>query len=155
LKAPSGTKLSITEAEVAKVEDLVRHEIAPSDLGMIVSNIGATPDFSAIYTSNSATHTAFVQVSLQEDHRTGSYDYMARVKRRIEAEMPELRAYFQSGGLVDAVLNLGLPAPIDVQVAGSNMERGYRTAIELAGQIRKLPGVADVFIPQDIDYPAL
>ena len=26
---------------------------------------------------------------------------------------------------MDAVLNLGLPAPIDVQVAGSNMQKGY------------------------------
>ena len=49
-----------------------------------------------------------------------------------EQELPELTAYFQSGGMVDAVLNLGLPAPIDVQVAGSNMEAAYQTALSLA-----------------------
>jgi multidrug efflux pump subunit AcrB len=155
LKAPTGTRLSVTENEVAKVEALVRQVVSPEDLGMIVSNIGATPDFSAIYTTNSAQHTAFVQVSLKEDHKTGSYDYMARVKDRMARELPELGAYFQSGGLVDAVLNLGLPAPIDVQVAGSNMEKGYATALQLASKIRGVGGVADVFIPQDIDYPAL
>ena len=48
-------------------------------------------------------------------------------------ELPELSAYFQSGGLVDAVLNLGLPAPIDVQVAGSNLEASYETAREARG----------------------
>jgi multidrug efflux pump subunit AcrB len=100
-------------------------------------------------------HTAFVQVSLKEDHKVGSYDYMSRVKRKIQEELPELTAYFQSGGLVDAVLNMGLPAPIDVQVAGSDMERSYDTALKLSTQIRSIPGVADVFIPQDIDYPAL
>jgi multidrug efflux pump subunit AcrB len=155
LKAPSGTRLAVTESEVAKVEDLIRHVVSPEDLGMIVSNIGSTPDFSAIYTTNSAMHTAFVQVSLKEDHKMGSYDYMSRVKEKIQEELPELTAYFQSGGLVDAVLNMGLPAPIDVQVAGSNMERSYDTALKLASQIRTIPGVADVFIPQDIDYPAL
>ena len=155
LKAPTGTRLSVTENEVAKVEALVRAVVAPEDLGMIVSNIGATPDFSAIYTTNSAQHTAFVQVSLKEDHKTGSYEYMARVKERMARDLPELSAYFQSGGLVDAVLNLGLPAPIDVQVAGSNMEHGYATALQLASKIRRISGVADVFIPQDIDYPAL
>ena len=155
LKAPTGSRLSVTEAEVAKVEDLVRSTVAPADLGMIVSNIGATPDFSAIYTTNSAMHTAFVQVSLKEDHKVGSYEYMARVKRRIETEMPELSAYFQSGGLVDAVLNLGLPAPIDVQVAGSDLKKSYAMALQLSRQIRQIPGVADVFTPQDIDYPAL
>ncbi len=155
LKAPTGTRLSVTENEVAKVEAVVRQIVAPADLRMIVSNIGATPDFSAIYTTNSAQHTAFVQVSLKEDHKTGSYEYMARVKDRVARELPELSAYFQSGGLVDAVLNLGLPAPIDVQVAGSNMEHGYATALQLASRIRAVSGVADVFIPQDIDYPAL
>jgi multidrug efflux pump subunit AcrB len=155
LKAPSGTRLAVTDGEVAKVEDLIRRVVSPDDLGMIVSNIGSTPDFSAIYTSNSAMHTAFVQVSLKEDHKVGSYDYMSRVKRKIQEELPELTAYFQSGGLVDAVLNMGLPAPIDVQVAGSDMERSYDTALKLSTQIRSIPGVADVFIPQDIDYPAL
>ena len=69
LKAPTGTRLAVTEEEVAKVEDLVRKIVPPEDLGMIVSNIGATPDFSAIYTTNSAQHTAFVQVGLKEGHR--------------------------------------------------------------------------------------
>src|SRR5579872_2433402 len=155
LKAPTGTRLDVTDQEVAKVENLVRQVVSPHDLSMIVSNIGTTPDFSAIYTTNSAMHTAFVQVSLKEDHTVGSYEYMARVKKRMETELPELTAYFQSGGLVDAVLNLGLPAPIDLQVAGSNMHAAYATALNLSARIRKLPGVADVFIPQDIDYPAL
>ncbi|HEX9022868.1 MAG TPA: efflux RND transporter permease subunit, partial [Geobacteraceae bacterium] len=155
LKAPTGTRLSVTEDEVNKVENLVRQVVTPTDLGMIVSNIGSAPGFSAIYTSNSAMHTAFVQVSLKEGHKVGSYEYMARMKERIATELPELTAYFQSGGLVDAVLNMGMPAPIDVQVAGSDMAAAFGTAQGLAAQIRKIGGVADVFIPQDIDYPAL
>src|SRR4051794_21577565 len=155
MKAPTGTRIGVTEGEVAKVEALLRQVVSPEDLGMIVSNIGTSPDFSAIYTTNSGSHTAFVQVSLKEEHKTGSYEYMAAVKQRIQAEMPELRAYFSSGGMVDAVLNLGLPAPIDVQVAGSNMKDAFATANRLAAQIRRVDGVADVFIPQDIDSPAL
>jgi multidrug efflux pump subunit AcrB len=155
IKAPTGTRLAYTENEIARVERLIRETVSPEDLGMIVSNIGATPDFSAIYTPNSAMHTAFVQVSLKEDHRVGSYEYMARVKEKLAREMPELGTYFQSGGLVDAVLNLGLPAPIDVQVAGTNMNDSFNTALELSKKIRTIPGVADVFTPQDLDYPAL
>jgi multidrug efflux pump subunit AcrB len=80
---------------------------------------------------------------------------MAKVKGQLAEELPELNAYFQSGGMVDAVLNLGLPAPIDVQISGSNLARSHETALNLASQIQQIPGVADVFIPQDIDYPAL
>ena len=69
--------------------------------------------------------------------------------------MPELTAYFSSGSLVDSVLNLGLPAPIDVQIGGSNMRRSYDLALDLSKQIQQIHGVADVYIPQDLDYPAL
>ncbi|MFL6352198.1 MAG: efflux RND transporter permease subunit [Bryobacteraceae bacterium] len=155
VKAPSGSRISVTESEVAKLEALIRRIIPERDLGVILSNIGVTPGFSSIYTSNSAQHTAFIEVGLKEDHQVGSYEYMGRMKGRIGEEMPELNTYFQSGGIVDAVLNPGLPAPIDVQVAGSNLARAHATALGLASKIQRIPGVADVFIPQDVDYPAL
>ncbi len=155
VKAPSGTRVTITEGEIARVEDIIRSVVPPSELSLVLSNIGVTPDTSAIYTSNSAPHTAFVQVALKDGHKVGSYEYMEKVKAALAREMPELNTYFQSGGMVDSVVNLGLPAPIDVQVAGSNLERSHDTAQLLADKIRKIPGVADVFIPQDVDYPAL
>jgi multidrug efflux pump subunit AcrB len=155
LKAPPGTRLEVTSREVEQVEQLVRQTVAAEDLGMIVSNIGVAPGFSSIYTSNSAQHTAFVQVSLQEGHKTGSYEYMNRVRRRLAEDLPHLSAYFQSGGLVDAVLNLGLPAPIDLQVSGSDLRTAYNVATKLEGRIRRIGNVSDVFIPQDVDYPAL
>jgi multidrug efflux pump subunit AcrB len=155
LKAPSGTRIERTEDEVARVEQLIRNVIPPEDLQMIVSNIGTTPDFSAIYSSNSAQHTAFVQVALKDEHKVGSYDYMRKISARMSREMPELATYFQSGGLVDAVLNLGLPAPVDIQVSGSNMPAGYKIAQGIREQLRREPGVEDVYIPQDLDYPSL
>jgi multidrug efflux pump subunit AcrB len=155
LKASTGTRLEITEKLIQKVEDIIRREVLPEDLDVVVSNIGVTAGFSSIYTSNSAQHTAFVQASLKERHRIGSYEYMDRIRRRLRAEVPELSAYFQSGGLVDAVIDLGLPAPIDVQVGGLNLEKAHDTAMEIARKVRALPGVSDVLVPQDMDYPAL
>jgi multidrug efflux pump subunit AcrB len=122
---------------------------------MVVSNIGITPDFSVIYTSNSAPHTAFVQASLKEGHKVGSYEYMRKVRARISKQLPELTSYFQSGGLVDAVLNLGLPAPIDMQVSGNDMNAAHAVAATIASQVKELSTVSDVLIPQDVDYPAL
>ncbi|HTM49257.1 MAG TPA: efflux RND transporter permease subunit [Bryobacteraceae bacterium] len=155
LKAPSGTNLLVTEKEMAKVEKIVREVVAPEDYGMMVTNIGVVPDFSAIYTSNSAPNTAFLQVSLTEGHKVGSYEYMDRVRRRLAREMPHISAYFQSGGFVDAVLNFGMPAPIDVQVSGPTLEAAHKTATQLASKIRLIDGVKDILIPQDIDSPAL
>lgn len=155
LKAPSGTRLELTDQYMQRAEQDIRQVVAPRDLGMVLSNIGVTPGFSSMYTSNSGQHTATIQVSLKEGHKVGSYEYMHRVRRKLAEDMPELTSYFQSGGLVDAVLNLGLPAPIDIQVSGSHLRETYRTAQALRQRIQALKGVSDVLVPQDLDYPAL
>jgi multidrug efflux pump subunit AcrB len=155
IKAPSGTRLEETEALVEQVEGVIKDEVPTNELDVVVSNIGVTPGFSSIYTSNSAQHTATVQVSLKPGHRISSFDYMRQIRRRIRKSLPQLSVYFQSGGLVDAIINLGFPAPIDIQVSGSNLEQAHQAAMELARQARALPGVSDVLVPQDIDYPAL
>jgi multidrug efflux pump subunit AcrB len=155
IKAQSGTRLEVAEEQVSGVEAIVRDVVAPEDLAVILSNIGVTPDFSSMYTSNSAQHTAFIQVNLREGHRVGSYEYMARLRERLRTDVPQLTAYFQSGGMADAVLNLGLPAPIDIQVTGSDLAAAYRTATRIAARTREIPGVSDVYVPQDLDYPAL
>jgi multidrug efflux pump subunit AcrB len=155
VKAPTGTRLQITNAYIRRVEQDIRQVVLPSDLEMIVSNIGITPDFSAIYTSNSGQHTAFVQVSLKKEHAVGSYEYMRRVRSKLAQDLPELSTYFQSGGLVDSVVNLGLPAPMDIQVSGNDQKEAYATAAEIARKIRRIRGVSDVLIPQDLDYPGI
>jgi HAE1 family hydrophobic/amphiphilic exporter-1 len=155
LKALTGTRLELTEGYVKKVEDIVRQVVRPEDMNSVVSNIGSMSDLSALFTPNSGMHTAFIQVGLTENHKISSFTYMDRVRQRTATEFPELRTYFQSGGLVDAVLNQGMPAPIDVQVSGMNLDSANRVAMDLAGKIRSVPGVSDVYIPQDLDYPAL
>ncbi len=155
VKAPSGSRLEVTNQYIARVENEIRQVIPTRDLGMIVSNIGITPDLSAMYTSNSSMDTAFVQVSLKEDHAMGSYEYMRRVHRKLSEDLPELGTYFQAGGLVDSVINLGLPAPIDVQIRGNDLHRTFQVATDLANEIRGQKGVNSVLIPQDLRYPGL
>jgi multidrug efflux pump subunit AcrB len=155
VKAPTGTRLEVTESYVKRVENIVRSVVPPGELNSVVSNLGVMSDLSALSTPNSAMHTAFVQVGLNEDHRRSSFAYMAEVRKRVSSELPELRTYFQSGGLVDSVLNQGMPAPIDVQVSGMNLRAANDVALDLARQFRALRGVSDVYVPQDMDYPAL
>ena len=155
IKAPLGTNLELTERKIARVEEIVRKVVPENEFEMMVSNIGVVPDFSAIYTSNSGPHNGFVQVALKETHKVSSFDYMARMRQRLQEEMPELTVYFQSGGFVDAVLNFGMPAPIDVQVSGPDLKSIFQVATGLGPKVRDLPGVGDIYIPQDLDLPAL
>ena len=107
----------MTEQEVAKAEALIKDVVRPADLGIMVDNIGVDNGFSAVYTPNAAMHTGFIQVGLTPGHSVGSYAYIARIKRRLAQEMPELTTYFSTGSLVDAVVNMGAPAPIDIQIS--------------------------------------
>ena len=155
VKVPAGTRIEVTDDYITKMEQGIRAVVSPEDMNMIVSNIGITPDLSAIYTSNSGMHTAFIQVSLKEDHKTGSYAYMQRVRKKLTEDFPDVATYFQAGGLVDSVVNQGKPAPIDIQIGGNNLQQAYQIAQATATRLRKLDSVNDVLIPQDLDYPGL
>jgi multidrug efflux pump subunit AcrB len=155
VKVPAGTRIEVTDDYIAKMEQDIRNVVSPEDLNMIVSNIGITPDLSAIYTSNSGMHTAFIQVSLKEEHKTGSYAYMQKVREKLTKDFPDVATYFQAGGLVDSVVNQGKPAPIDIQIGGNDLQQASDIAQATAAKLKKLASVNDVLIPQDLDYPGI
>jgi multidrug efflux pump subunit AcrB len=66
-----------------------------------------------------------------------------------------LSSYFSTGSLVDAVVNMGAPAPIDIQISGANFAQDNEVAQRIASELRSSPAIADVFVPQDLDYPSL
>src|SRR5581483_2578820 len=78
-----------------------------------------------------------------------------RLRREIATNYPNLRTFFSSGSMVDAILNSGAPAPIDVQVSGRDPDQTFSVAQDLAARIRQLPGIGEVYIPQDMNYPAV
>ena len=73
---------------------------------------------------------------------------MDLVRARIKRELPQVAAYFQTGGLVDAILNLGMPAPLDIQVTGNDMENhaqnrcGNRAKSQSAARRQRRAGAA-------------
>ena len=155
LKVPTGTRIEVTEEYVAKVENLIRNVVGQKDLKMVVSNIGVVPDFSSLYTTNAGSYMATVQVALKESHQLSSFEYMDRVRREVQSNFPQIRTFVSSGSMVDAILNMGMPAPIDVQVSGNDLNQTYGLAQDLAAQIRRLPGVGETYIPQDVNYPGV
>jgi multidrug efflux pump subunit AcrB len=80
---------------------------------------------------------------------------MQRLRGKFANDFPEVNTYFQTGGLVDSVVNQGKPAPIDIRIGGSDLDRTYAFAQAVAAKVKKLSAVDDVLIPQDLDYPGL
>ncbi|MBX3027020.1 efflux RND transporter permease subunit [bacterium] len=155
LRTPPGSRIEVTEDLAAQVEQVVRDLIPPHDLSMVVSNLGLAPGFSAIYSPNAASDSGFVMVSLTPDHAGSTWQYVRTLREALPTRVPQVQAFFESGSIIDAVLNFGLAAPIDVQLSGPDYDVLHAAAQQVAGVARRLPEVADAFIPQEAAYPSL
>ncbi|MFN8006519.1 MAG: efflux RND transporter permease subunit [Terriglobia bacterium] len=144
LKVPTGARIESTEEYVTRVEKLVREVVDPHDFKMVVSNIGIVPDFSALYTTNSGPYTATLQVELKQPHQVGSFEiYGPRPPCRCQTIFPDLRTFITSGSLVDTILNMGMPAPIDkVSGAISTGVTAWRRTLPPAS--RNSPGIGSL-----------
>jgi len=155
MRSPAGTRIEVTEDLARRVEKVIREVIPPGEIGTVVENLGLAPSISAIYSSNSGEDTGEIMVTLQPDHKVSTFHYMRILERQLAREVPEATAFFSSGSIIDAVLNFGLPAPIDIQVSGPDYQPLFTVAHRLATAISGLPDVAQAYIPQEADYPTL
>jgi HAE1 family hydrophobic/amphiphilic exporter-1 len=155
IRAPLGSRIEITDELCARLERVIRQVIPPSELSTIVANLGLASGFSSIYSPNAAPDSGFVMVGLSAHHRVHTSEYVKRVRAALAARVPELQTFFSSGSIIEAVLNFGLAAPIDIQLNGPNFQPLYKTALKMKSAIANLPQVADTFIPEEMGYPTI
>ena len=155
MRAPSGTRIEITEKHVSEVEETIREVIAPSDLQMVISNTGVLYDWPAGYTPNAGPMDSELMVQLAEDHKVTSFEYVTRMREVFREKYPFLDFHFKTGGMMTSALNFGLPSPINIQVEGNSLEVGQEIAREIQRIVESVPGTTDVRIKQKLDYPQL
>jgi CzcA family heavy metal efflux pump len=158
VRGPAGTRLEETELLFAKVEHSIRRTIPQRDLSLILDNIGLSTYGVALAVGSNATvgpADGDLLVQLRGDHSGSTWDYVRTLRRALPLEFPGVTFFFQPADMVNQVLNLGLPAPIDVQVAGNNRAGNYAAAQRLAAQIERIPGAADVRVQQVMDAPEM
>lgn len=155
LRAPIGTRVEETEKVVARVEQLVRQHLRPGELASIVSTVGIPAGRSAIFTGNTGPHAAQVQAYLETpDRRTRSdVEIVAALRPRFAGEFPGTLTYFNLGGIVNRVLNRGSQNPLEVEVLGYDFADAQVAAREVARVMRDVPGVADVQVSREGNYP--
>jgi CzcA family heavy metal efflux pump len=154
VRAPSGTRIELSEALSAQIERAVRDIIPAKELNTIVSNSGVLYDWPAAYTPNAGPMDTFLNVQLSEHHRISAQEYVRRLRQTLPGKFPEVSFGFDTGGLLSAALNFGLPSTIDIQVTGNSLEQAREIAEQVQGEVRQVPGTADVRIQQKLDYPA-
>lgn len=155
MRAPSGTRIEKTESYVTQVEQVIRKEIPPADLQMLISNTGVLYDWPAAYTPNAGPMDTNLMVQLTDKHAVSSVEYVRRLRRALHDQFPFLEFSFETGGLIRSAITFGLPAPINVQVEGNRLDVANGIAREIVQTAAAVPGTADVRIAQRLDYPQL
>ena len=158
VRAPAGTRLEETELLFAKIEQSIKRTIPQRDLSLILDNIGLTTYGVALAVGSNATvgpADGDLLVQLSGEHAGSTWDYVRTLRRTLPKEYPGVTFFFQPADMVNQVLNLGLPAPIDVQVAGQNRAGNFAAAQRLAAKIERIPGAADVRVQQVMDSPEM
>ncbi|MDA2939155.1 efflux RND transporter permease subunit, partial [Acidobacteria bacterium AH-259-A15] len=167
VRLPSGTRIERTEASLAEIEQLLIDEIGQPDpwaeerypesnLRMLISNIGVLMDWPAAYTPNTGPMDAFVLVQLKnKPNMPGTFEYVDRLRKKLHERFRSVEFSFDTGGMLTAALNMGEPAPIHIQVSGSNLETSHGIASIIAREAAQVEGVTDVRIAQRMDYPII
>ncbi len=156
IRGPRGNRVEQTEQLVLQVEDKIREIIPPSELRTINDLIGTPGAFNLAYVrvDNVGAMDAEITISLKPGHKP-SRDYMNALRDQLPVAFPGLQLYFQNADIVSQVLNFGLNAPVDIQIADVNFERAQIFGQRLLTELRKIPGVVDPHIAQVLDYPSL
>src|SRR5262249_19857980 len=158
VRASGGPRVEETERQIAEIEEIIRQVVPPEDLKMILSNVGISSRWSAIYTSNNGPHAAFAQVQLRSGfagRRTTAVAYVEELRKRLHERFPGNDFFFETGGMIRRILNSGAVAPIEVQVYGRDPELRRAVSRELEARIARLPEVKDTYLPQGMDLPQL
>ncbi len=141
------------------IEDVIMANIPKDDRKLILSDMGVLYDWPAGYTANAGPMDATILIQLTDSHRrsTTSQEYANRLRKALHEhpQFQDVEFSFNTGGMISAALNFGLPAPINVQVRGRDMFRQYDIAKELRERLKTVKGAVDIRVQQAIDYPTV
>lgn len=154
VRMESGTRIGKTEETVTQIEKYLTKEIG-EDVNLIVSNMGVLNDWPAAYTTNSGTQDATIAVQLKEGHKIKTAEYVKRLRIKLKEKFPGVQFIFNTGGIVTAALNFGLPSPIDVQVTGNDLQKAHDIAVKVRDILQNIEGTEDVRIHQRYDHPEI
>ncbi len=155
VRAQTGLRVERTEGLVVDVEKAIAATIPAEDRKIIISNIGVLLDWPAAYTPNSGPQDAFILVQLADGHERSSFEYVDALRQTLPGQFPGIEFSFDTGGMMTAALNGGLPSPINIQVEGNKLDVAHDIAQKIKRFASTVPGTADVRIQQRLDAPEI
>jgi CzcA family heavy metal efflux pump len=158
VRARAGLRVEETARLCDEIEQYLHQEIPKDELVTILDNIGLPYSGINLSYSNSGTvgtSDAEILVGLNAEHHHSTDGYIRKLRADLPRQFPGVEFFFQPADIVSQILNFGLPAPIDIQLAGADMEQNYAIAQRMANRLRQIPGTADVHVQQMMNLPTL
>jgi multidrug efflux pump subunit AcrB len=155
VKMPSGSRIEHTEYIVNRIENDIRSVVPPAEIQGISDNIGLpiSYDLAFYQTDSTGPQDADVLIQLKPKHHTTAM-YEDKIRGLLARDFPQVTGYFQAADIVSQVLNFGLPAQIDTQISGNNLQSDFKIASRLKARMALIPGLVDVRVAEPLDYPA-
>jgi CzcA family heavy metal efflux pump len=157
VRGRAGLRVEETARLCAQVEEFLRQDLPPGEIATVLDNIGMPNSSINLSYSNSGvigTSDAEILVGLSADHHP-TEELVRQLRQALPRNFPGVEFFFQPADIVTQILNFGLPAPIDIQVTGADLRGNYEIAQQIANQLRRVPGTADVHVQQMLDLPTL
>jgi multidrug efflux pump subunit AcrB len=157
-QAPAGTRIEETERRFAVIENAIRGVIPASEMDTIIDNIGIPNSWGSLAQGDIPTISSAdgeILISLHKDKHGPTRDYEVKLRKLFREKFPDTVFFFQPANITSQILNFGLPAPIDLQVVGRDVEGNYKIAEHLAERIARIPGAVDVHVHQVVDQPEI
>ena len=157
MRGPTGMRIEDTAFLCDEVENSIRERIPANEVASIIDNIGLPYSGINLSYSNSApigTSDADILVTLSSKHHPTA-QYVEQLRLSLAKKFPGVIFAFLPSDMVSQILNFGLPAPIDIQVVGNDLDGNRAWADQVLQQVRYVPGTVDLRIQQPFDDPYL
>jgi CzcA family heavy metal efflux pump len=157
IRARPGLRVEETARLCDDVEGTVRQELPPGAIKTVLDNIGVPySGLNLSYSTSGVIGTSDAEVLLALDPKKGSTDdYIRKLRADLPRKYPGVDFFFQPADIISQILNFGLPAPIDVQLVGMDVNSNYLLAQQIAAKMRTIPGAADVHVQQMLNLPTI
>jgi multidrug efflux pump subunit AcrB len=155
-RAPIGLRLE-EASKVAALVDTAVGRLLPGHVTNVIDNCGLpTSGINQAYSASATIGPQDCDVTISLNDQASPVDaYRAILRDALPKLFPGTSFSFPAGDITAKILDFGLPAPLDVQIIGRNVDANMAYAQRVVDQMRRIPGLADASIEQTLAQPTL
>lgn len=158
LRATPGTRIELTEDYTQKALKVIAEDVGLENIDVSMCYVGTQPPnyaSSTLYIWTSGPQEALMLVSLKHGSHINISDLQERLRKQLKRVVPEVAVTFESGDIVNKIMNLGASTPIQVDVEGAHLGEDEEVAKKILAEMAKVPELRDVSITQPLSYPTV